>query len=486
LKLELIIPNRVEAVEPAVNFVRSIGIKAGLPEDKADELALCADEVITDIVRFAFPKGEEHFFVVSVKTTPSEVELIMRELGEPFDPDSHPYLRERALKEGKFEGAGIEVVKHLSDFFLFLNKGRGGKEFRIVKRIPSSHVTELFSAEELSREPRETEGYTLSKVRVEDAEDIAKLIYRTYGYTYPKEDMYYPERIRDFISSNRKFGVIVRTKEGEPVGYFAVIVKEDSKIGEIGEAVVSPSHRGRGIMKRMLSELIGMAKERGLLGLFGEAVTVHTISQRVNRKFGFSSTALLLGTFPETKIVGMEKRYGQRVSVVIDFLHLIERKRTEIYPPRRYRKLVKEIYCEMGIEAKTGRKRGKELPPTSKISLSVNSSLKSAVVVVKEVGKDLIERLRRKRDNLFKRGISVVYVDFPLFRPETRELPNLVPYGFVFAGVMPLFHRERDYIRFQSVSDSYDVSKIEVFSEMAKRIKRVVGRELREVGKAGR
>jgi len=50
LKSEVVIPNIVQAIEPAVEFVRSWGLKAGLPPHKADELALCADEVITDVV----------------------------------------------------------------------------------------------------------------------------------------------------------------------------------------------------------------------------------------------------------------------------------------------------------------------------------------------------------------------------------------------------------------------------------------------------
>lgn len=50
MRSEIVIPNRVQAIEPAVEFVRSWGLKVGLPPQKANELALCADEVITDVV----------------------------------------------------------------------------------------------------------------------------------------------------------------------------------------------------------------------------------------------------------------------------------------------------------------------------------------------------------------------------------------------------------------------------------------------------
>jgi len=86
----------------------------------------------------------------------------------------------------------------------------------------------------------------------------------------------------------------------------------------------------------MMSSLSGMAKERGLLGLFGEAFTVHTISQSINAKFGFKSTALMLGTFPESRIIGIKEDYGQRISVVIDFLYLIKKEKAEVYLPKEY------------------------------------------------------------------------------------------------------------------------------------------------------
>ena len=398
MKSELILENSVPLIEGAVEFVRLFSIKSGLPKDEADRFALCADEVITDVVRFAFPPGERGRFVVILESTPLEVSLTLRELGEPFDPDSHPYDPERARREGKFEGAGIELVKHLCDGFIFLNKGRAGKEFRLVKRIPSQHITSLFSQKELLKEPPETTAYCIAPVRPEDAEDISRLIYRTYRYTYPKEELYYPKRVREFIERGQKFGVIVRTKEGEAVGYFAVIVKEDSRIGEVGEAVVSPGHRGKGIMKMMMDSLIGMAREKGLLGLFGEAVTVHTISQKVNEKFGFKSTALMLGAFPQSRIVGIEEKYGQRVSVVIDFLHLKKRKKAKLYLPRKYRKLLKEIYQTMGIEVEEGQKSRKSFK-SSQIELKVNFQLKVATIVVRRIGEDFKERLQRKVKN---------------------------------------------------------------------------------------
>ena len=59
-----------------------------------------------------------------------------------------------------------------------------------------------------------------------------------------------------------------------------------SSIAERGIAVVSPSHRGRGLMEKMRVLLEDEAKRVGLVGVYSQAVTLHTRSQRVNEDFG--------------------------------------------------------------------------------------------------------------------------------------------------------------------------------------------------------
>jgi len=292
VKAQLILESRVPLIEPAVEFVKSFGLKAGLTKEEAVELALCADELLTDVVRFAFPE-EVGKFVLTLEATPSQVELI---------------------------------------------------------------------------------------------------------------------------------------------------------------------------------------------GFFGEAITVHTISQRVNAKFGFKSTALMLGTFPEARIVGIREDYGQRISVVIDFLHLIKKEKAEVYLPKEYLKILKEIYQNMGIEVVNKREKRTELPKTSKVELSVNFPMGTAVIVVERSGQDLKERVDRKVKKLFSSGVEVVYADLPLDRAETkRAVKVLRELGFVFSGLVPLFHRERDYLRLQKIKGNYDFKKIELYSEMAKKIAKRVKRELNEV-----
>ncbi|GIV57169.1 MAG: hypothetical protein KatS3mg042_0082 [Rhodothermaceae bacterium] len=472
--------NRVSVIGSVTDFTYKWGLNAGLTDDEALRLALAVDELVTDVVLFAFG-DEEGAFDLIYRWTPSDVEVIVRELGEPFDPERHTYDPERALREGNFEGAGLELIRHLVDDFVFLNKGRQGKEFRLIKRTTAEHIAEAVPYEAINKpvEPAPETTYTIRPVTRDDAETIAKLIYRTYGYTYNKEELYFPKKIEMALERGEKFGVLAQTAEGEPVGYFAVLRTTDSRIGEVGEAVVSPPHRRRGLMKRMLARLVEMAKERNLLGLFGEAVTVHTISQRTNLRLGFQSTALLLNAFPTAKYRGLVEKYPQDVSVVIDFLPLKPAPSVRRYLPPAYLSVLTDLYASLGTKVHSAPVRTLRSSETARTDDRFNLEYRHAVIVVEQFGKDLAERVRHTVETLRHKGIRTFFIDLPLDDPGTIPATEMLRReGFYFCGLMPLFHRERDYLRLQRTFRRFRFDRIEVFSEQARRIKRFIEEEM--------
>jgi hypothetical protein len=68
---------------------------------------------------------------------------------------------------------------------------------------------------------------------------------------------------------------------------------------------------------------IQRAEGEGLLGVFGEAVTAHEISQRANARFDFVSCALNLAYQPTERFTGLIDDYPQPISTLIDFKPLV-------------------------------------------------------------------------------------------------------------------------------------------------------------------
>jgi anti-sigma regulatory factor (Ser/Thr protein kinase)/N-acetylglutamate synthase-like GNAT family acetyltransferase len=471
------LPNHANVIGPTTDYAYKWGLNVGLSDDKALRLALAVDELVTDVVRFAFP-GEEATFDVTFRSDLSTAEVIIHERGEPFDPSRYSYSPERAIEEDNFDGAGFRLVQHCVDDFAFLNRGREGKEFRLVQLIESEHIAELHPTEQPDPDAdRDDVAYRLEPVEPTDAEDIAKLIYRTYGYTYAKEDLYYPERIERAIEQGEKFGVVVRSNSGRTVGYFAVLQSSDSDIGEVGEAAVDVNHRRRGLMKRMLRSLIDQANDRGLSGVYGEAVTVHDISQRVNHHFGMVSTALLLGLFPPERFRGLLDERGQPITIVIDFRPLTPYEAVTAYLPPPYEGLLRRIYDALGVDAlqvppaanTVARDR---LPDTTKMDTRIRYTYNHVVFVVQEAGTDLAEQVWQALDDLEDEDMAVACVDLPLDDPATPAATDLLrDHGFVFAGLMPRFHQGRDHLRLQKPLVELDPDAIKVHSELATSLK---------------
>ena len=479
---ELRLRNHASVIDPATDFAYKWGLNVGLSDTKARRLALAVDEIVTDVVKFAYP-GEEETFQIAFRSDLSTAEVIIREQGVPFDPAEIAYDRSRAVEEGDFDGAGYAVLEQCVDEIQFLNKGSEGKEFRLVQHVDARHIVDLEPAEVVqdTEVPGDDVAYNLVEVEPSDARDIAKLIYRTYGDTYSKEELYYPDTIEQALRNDEKFGVMVRTEHGAAVGYFAVLRSDDSAIGEVGEAVVDVNHRRKGLMTRMLEALIQRAEAEGLLGVFGEAVTAHEISQRANARFDFVSTALNLAYQPTERFTGLIDDYPQPISNLIDFKPLVSYDTVTPHLPDAYADTLRAIYDELGalVIDPDPAARAEPMPEEARIDARIEYGFEHVILVVEEAGADVIDQVEQTIADLDGSQLNAVYVDLPLRSPHTPVLTEqLREAGFFLAGLMPRFHGERDYLRLQRPLVPLDPDAIVVYSDLAHMLKERILEEL--------
>jgi len=467
----------------ATDFTYKWCVNAGLEPEEAARMALAVDEILTDIALYAY--GEEVGDAeIRYRYSLSEIEIVIRETGEPFDPDKHAYSPGEQNGTRGLKGAGREIVEKMTDHFLFLNRGRDGKEFRLVKRFTGYDIRNLTRQEEPSESVEDEfpaeDSYLLTPATSEDAEDIAKLIYQSYDYSYSKEDLYFPKRIELAIRNEYKFGTIVRTTGGVPAGFFAVTMNTDSHIGEIGEAVVSPHHRKQGLMKRMLGELLEMSRQRQLLGLYGMALTVHTISQKVNEKYGFRSTALLLAKSPPATYRGLGEQYPQPLSMILDFLPLAETGHATVFLPTRYESVIRKVYDQFvhHPDIKTLPDQIPRDETETKLDLTIYYESNSALIVVQNFGRSFESSCLSMSRSLVELKLSSIYIDLPLdhawIEPAVEWLRD---YGFILAGLMPLFHKDRDYVRMQKINIEIDFNLLETHTVIATELKERIAEE---------
>lgn len=487
MDIQLHISTDEQAITPICDFTHSWCLTCGLPRQEATKFTIAVSELITDIILFAYPKSETGFFDITFRQSLTNIEVIASEVGEPFDPDKHRYNPQKAIQEGNFEGAGLRIIREFTDDFLFINRGKEGKEFRLQKEIKVHDIDQLMklSRAQKPKEPKRKTSpvsYNIQQILPEDAEDIAKLIYRTYEYSYSKEELYFPKKIEKTLIGKEKLGVITRSNDGEALGYFAILRKEDSNIAEVGEAVVSPEYRKQGIMSGMMGHLIKVAKKHQFEALFGKAVTIHPVSQRVNHKFGFITTGLMLLETNNVVYKGFDEEYPQPVSVVIDILPLKNHGPKNVYLPEKYRDILMKTYDSLDIPITDAQPDHFKLAYRSDADLEINYADSTAFITVYKYGPDFRSVLQDILDSLTdQEDPNAVYLDLPLENEATpAQFKKLKGFGFIYCGLAPYFHNESDYLRLQKICRPLDFELVNVHSDFGNKIKSFITNEYSE------
>jgi anti-sigma regulatory factor (Ser/Thr protein kinase) len=422
---------------PLVDFVeqmtRRLGLEDAEPVDRAVEL------VCMNVIEHAFGPEEEGAFDVQVLRRPGLVVVAVEDQGLPFD-----YSR---LQDGEDRSA-LEILHRSFDETRFLNLGRQGNRVELLKHLKHADVRDHLPEEVHRRTVEATavpEGVSLEirMMRPEESFELSRCVYRSYGYSYDWDYIYYPERIRELQEKGLMRSCVAVTPEGEFVGHLAIIMERPgSPVGEAGQAVVDPRFRGHHLFPKMKTFMAEWAGNAGMYGLYSEATAVHPYSQRGNLHLGAKETGFLLGYIPASvsyKQIG-EGREGRRGSVALFYMRVKDEPEREIYPPAPYLEEVRRVIGHNGLRRRIGEGTEPALQP-SRLGVEVRQDHNLAFVRVEEPGTDLEELVHGHLRDLCLHRVDCIYVDLPLCHPATPDaatgLKNL---GVFFGGIIPEAH----------------------------------------------
>jgi hypothetical protein len=274
-----------------VGFVRRVVHRLGLGNKAAEQLDRAVETVCRNVIEHAFDPDEAGHYDVEILRRPGRVVVAVEDRGLPFDYAS---LRDDG------DTALPEMFHHsFADEARFINLGRGGNRVELVKHLPHADVREELPEEEHHRVVRATAAsedveLEIRMMRPEESTELSRCVYRSYGYSYDWDYVYYPDRIRELQESGLMRSCVAVTSEGEFVGHLAVRVERpDSPVGEAGQAIVDPRFRGHHLFPRMKTFMAEQAKNAGMYGLYSEATAIHPYSQRGNLQLGAKETGFL-------------------------------------------------------------------------------------------------------------------------------------------------------------------------------------------------
>jgi serine/threonine-protein kinase RsbW len=137
-EIETRIRNCRTEMPTVVDMVERFGAEHRIPRNVVNDLNVVLDEVLNNIISYAYRPGEQSDIVVRLTMRPREITAEIEDRGRPFDPLRAPAPDLSApLRERKVGGLGIHFVKKLMDHVAYARIAKTNR-LRLRKRLDAS------------------------------------------------------------------------------------------------------------------------------------------------------------------------------------------------------------------------------------------------------------------------------------------------------------------------------------------------------------
>ena len=452
--------------------VRDVACRYGLDENAVRELELATEEACHNVIQHAYEPEEIGYYKVKIHREPTCFRITVRDQGMPFNLNR--------LTDEEPSDLGVKLMQACTDEVKSKYLGKKGKVVELVKNFSFESVDEVESPTTTSPSKEDlapkSEKVTLRLMRPNETVSLARLIYRVYGYTYPHEDIYYPEKFASLIESGLVTSCVAVNETEEIVGHLGVFLETpEDHVGESALAAVDPRYRGRGLFPQMKKMMMDEVAAKGILGLYSRAVTVHVASQKSNVKMGAKETGFVLAHSPPTAIFKKMKTDEAEIrrTVALFYVPVAPDREQTVFLPCKHQEILKNIYQHTEL------KRVLKIADPDHVNLAFHSNIHShflpemasAFLRVNLYGKDFINELQLQLQDLSQKRVELIVLDLPLKDPNTALLcPEIEKMGFFFCGLMPEY-LDGDALRLQYLNNvAFDPKTVDVYSEFAKEI----------------
>jgi serine/threonine-protein kinase RsbW len=114
--VNLSIRNNVVDLTIVTKALDQFGDELEIPTEALMQLQVALDEILSNIIKYAWPEGSAHEFHLRISAHDGDIEVVIVDDGAPFDPRDHV---SRALPPPGIRpppgGVGIRMVKQLVD-----------------------------------------------------------------------------------------------------------------------------------------------------------------------------------------------------------------------------------------------------------------------------------------------------------------------------------------------------------------------------------
>ena len=485
MQVELSLPNQARVLSSVRAFTADLLAQLPLQARESQALEQLVAGAVHNAVDNAYADGEEGVIRLVVSETHGKLEILIRDYGLPQDVSRW----ERQLHESGSATLWGSHIAEIADEAHWLAYGPQGKALQIIKWLHNDSIldnedTKLLEPFKADAPHAAEQQYRVRRMAPEDALQISQLMYRAYGNTYFNADVYYPERIAAQNAHGKLLSIVALAEDTTVVGHYALEFLEHGPVAEGGQAVVDPAHRGRGLLNRLEELAVSEAKKLNLVGWYGDAVSVHTRTQKANVTHGGHLTAVELGIAPKTEnFRKMSADQSQRGTCLLYFHWLKEPAAQKVYVPDRHRDIVTEIYENLQCPVEFG--SGVAATGHGIHKVTRYPSAAGACIRAEQLGADTVHAILHARRELIERsGAEVVYVELPLADPATPVVSDaLAEEGLGFLGIAPQFSTRGDLLRLAYLVEPLAREPIKTYEPFADHLVQYVLDDQKRVGK---
>jgi N-acetylglutamate synthase-like GNAT family acetyltransferase/anti-sigma regulatory factor (Ser/Thr protein kinase) len=427
-------------------LVPAFGASSGLTAEEARRLGTVVESLVSFTLDNAYRDDDLGEIEVTLESGDGFVRIVMHDWGLPltsaggeFGPLPEP------LAELASEARNLQL----------LNLGADGKRLVAEVAVRSSGDGEA-RQHHVDAAPRQAQGGAGAADAIEiragtpeDAEAIAQLLYENYHLSYVHGDFYRPRYLMAELASGGLVSTVA-VHEGRVIGHHALMPRPGVPSAETGAAVVNSNYRGLGIFGRLFEHTLAEARERALTSVFGDAVTIHPFSQRVELSHGYRETALQLGMVPaQTTMRGLGGDGEKRRTATLRSYRPFDKHARRVALPAAYHELLESLYSNVGlsVEARTA----PDPFQGDAVTADVDEPRALGFLRLRLWNREAGMELKRAVRHVLSRHVDVVYADVDLMTVGNVDEAALAlnEVGFFAAGLVLDGPDGHDHLRLQ-------------------------------------
>jgi len=446
-----------------------------------NDIELCAEEAFIYLLNNSYQE-EEGDIAISIEINETHFILSFTDIGLPIEITFPEKRTKEDIYNIKIQELELLLIKRFSHKTEWLNHGKEGREFKLYFELPQKAIYTFPDTEDTSDFEVFIDDIEIKRFEKQWAIQISQIIYKTYGYSYPNEDLYYPERIIALNETGQLVSVVAYDKKQDTiVGHYALERDNLGSVAEIGQAVVSPKYRGLGLMKTIRLKTQEVGKSLGLDGIMSKPVTVHLFSQKTNEKLGAVPVGIGFGVSPVKKFKAITADSSHRGSCMYYYLSLKNRHRI-LHIPHKHHTFITSIYEDLQLDYSVAQ-REKKSRENGTVKSTYSSSFEVGSIFITSIGTDNLDYIKEAFFNLlFRMKAKVILLYIVMEDADLEELILAVEKeNFFFSGILPSFVESKDVLVYEFLPADIDESTVQIYSQKAKTLVEYIANEKRKV-----